>query len=144
MMKQKDSHKIFAISLAFLLLFSSSGLAMDMHYCKGELKSISFFGTVKSCHLQPELPPCHKTQKEEKEHQNECCENQQMVIEKTNFNATNPQLVSFENLTIEFVCTWVTVFVTSQDITIKAGSLPEYKPPLPKRNIQAHLQTFII
>lgn len=143
-MKHSVFHKMFAISLAFLMLFSSAGFAMDMHYCKGELKGISFFGNAKSCHTQSEIPPCHKTLKKVQEHQNRCCENQQMVIEKTHFSATNSQLVSYKGIGVEFICALIAVFVTPQDITKKADFFPHFKPPLPKRNIQAHLQTFLI
>ncbi len=144
MMKYSALHKIFALSLAFILLFSSTGMAMDMHYCNGNLKSISLFGTAKSCHTKSNVPPCHMAQQKAQDQHEGCCENQQVVIEKGQFDATAPQHTALEGISLEFIYAIVAVFVIPQDIAKKAEYIPHFKPPLPKRNQQAHLQTFLI
>ncbi len=35
--------------LAFLMVLSTSGLTMDMHFCKDKLKRVNLFGKAKTC-----------------------------------------------------------------------------------------------
>ena len=46
----RSTYRFVALMMAFLMFFSSVGFAMDMHYCGGKIKSISFFGKAKNCH----------------------------------------------------------------------------------------------
>lgn len=46
----KYTRHIIAISLSGLMLLTSVGYSIDMHYCQGKLKSFSVFGKAKSCH----------------------------------------------------------------------------------------------
>ena len=45
-----STYRLIALMMAFLMFFTSAGFTMDMHYCGGELKSVSFFGKAKTCH----------------------------------------------------------------------------------------------
>ena len=36
--------------MAFWVLVSSLGISLDMHFCKGELKSVRLFGIAENCH----------------------------------------------------------------------------------------------
>ena len=44
MIATSNTYRFIAIILAAVLFVTSVGITMDMHYCKGELKSISLFG----------------------------------------------------------------------------------------------------
>jgi len=117
---------------------------MDMHFCKGELKGVSFIGTPKNCHQQAAVPACHKTLKKGTPSHKGCCENEQLLIKKTDLEATSPQVSALDLLPITYVCTFVAVFFLPQHLEQKVTFYPFHKPPLPKRNIQAQLQTFLI
>lgn len=43
------TRKFISLSLAVLLLFSSTGVTLDIHFCGNELFDYSFFGNVKTC-----------------------------------------------------------------------------------------------
>lgn len=53
MRKLKLIKKSFALLLALLTLTSTTGLAIDAHYCKDKLASISVWGKAKSCTQAP-------------------------------------------------------------------------------------------
>ena len=51
-----------AIFMALLMFLTSAGLAIDVHYCQGELKSFSFYSKAQNCHalsLDDIKPSCH-------------------------------------------------------------------------------------
>lgn len=52
MLQLQRTYRPIALLMAILLLTSSVSFAVDMHFCKGELKSISFWGKAPSCHEQ--------------------------------------------------------------------------------------------
>lgn len=45
----RKTYRLFALSMAILMLCTSAGLAVDMHFCGGKLVSISFFGEADTC-----------------------------------------------------------------------------------------------
>ena len=49
MNKISNTYQFTALMLAFLMFFTSTGFAINVHYCQGELKSFSFFGKSKTC-----------------------------------------------------------------------------------------------
>ncbi len=75
-------HKVWALALALLIGVPHIGLALDAHYCKGELKSIALFGKAKSCHeldLHPEKQGCpYHSQGDQ--HEDDCCHNEHYFI----------------------------------------------------------------
>ncbi|MGB2129730.1 MAG: HYC_CC_PP family protein [Flavicella sp.] len=45
-----STYKAISFCLAFWVLLSSIGISLDMHFCRGELKSVRLFGYADSCH----------------------------------------------------------------------------------------------
>ena len=43
------TYRSFAMILALMIFTSSTGLSIDMHFCQGHLRSLSFIGDAKSC-----------------------------------------------------------------------------------------------
>ncbi len=75
-------HKVWALTLALLIGVPHIGLALDAHYCKGELKSVSLFGKAKSCHeldLHSEKQGCPYHSPGE-QHEDDCCHNEHHFI----------------------------------------------------------------
>ena len=51
--------RIFSISMAFLILLSTTGLIVDWHYCNNKLKDWALFSVAESCHkAKAEKPHC--------------------------------------------------------------------------------------
>ena len=96
----KSLQEIGAVLLIPVILFSSFGFTIDVHYCNGEVKSIGFLSEAEACDMGglaneifESLPPCHqKKLKEQNEkikntqHKNgdlksNCCHNHTFIFE---------------------------------------------------------------
>ena len=69
--------------MAFLIMGSSSGLAIDVHYCQGTLKSLSFWGHAKNCHELAQSSHCKHKQSEmlcDLSDKKDCCKNEKDFI----------------------------------------------------------------
>lgn len=73
--------KHISIFLAVLLLVSNVGLAFNVHYCGGEVASVSLNSTLSS--LQTEKDCCEKKVVSEK---NSCCKDKKIVFQKKTDN----------------------------------------------------------
>ena len=146
------SHRIAAVSMALLMLLSSTGLSIDAHYCQDQIQGISFIGKAKSCHDKQETLPCHKS-KNSCQHQNDgvdqaddndCCHNECLVIEKSDVDATSPQLADIQNKQLDFVAAFVSNYVFDYGILADFQYFDQYRPPLPDRDVQVRYQIFLI
>jgi hypothetical protein len=72
--------KCTGLFLAFLLLVSNIGFAFDVHYCGGELASVSLNTSAAAA---PEKSCCGSTEKK-----SSCCKDKVVHIEKKSDNAT--------------------------------------------------------
>ncbi len=151
-MTRSLSHRITAISMALLMMLSSTGFSMDVHYCQDQLKGISLFGKAKSCHEKQETPPCHRTKKSchhledgiSKADKDNCCHNETVVIEKSDLDATPTQLATVQDIQLDFVAAFIAVYVFNYSVQADFQPYAQYKPPLPDRDVQVLYQTFLI
>ncbi len=72
--------KCTGLFLAFLLLVSNIGFAFDVHYCGGEIASVSLNTSAVAA---PEKSCCGSTEKK-----SSCCKDKVVHIEKKSDNAT--------------------------------------------------------
>lgn len=144
-------HRITATFMALLMLLSSTGFSMDVHYCQDQLKGVSLIGKAKTCHDKPDSPACHKAKKScdhkngtSKVDEKNCCHNESIVIEKSVDEATNAQIAALTDLNLDFAAAFVAVYIYSFHIESDYQSFEDYKPPLPDRDFQLIYQTFLI
>ena len=134
--------------MALLMLLSSTGFSMDVHYCQGQIKSIGLFTKAASCHKKQGLPQCHTTKKSCHKKQNNtkdnCCHNQTLSIEKSDLDATPAQGTELTDVSLDFAVAFVAAFVIPVDKTHIQPAFPFYIPPLPDRDILILYQTFRI
>ena len=69
--------KHISIFLAFLLLVANVGLAFNVHYCGGEISSVSLNSTLPS--IQTERSCCEKKVVGKKD---SCCKDKKVIIQK--------------------------------------------------------------
>lgn len=151
-MEIKLPHRISAILMAALMLLSSTGFSMDIHFCQDNIAGINLFGKAKSCHEKQSTPACHQTKKSC--HQEEdgiseadkdnCCHNEAIVIEKSDLDATATQIATLQDIHLDFVAALIAVYVFNYDVQVDYQSYVQYKPPLPDRDVQILYQTFLI
>lgn len=78
-MLQKAIH----IILSVLVFISSTGLVIDAHYCRGELKSIALFAEATPCYQQQEgkkVCPFHAKKSEHEEGEKGCCKDKTQLL----------------------------------------------------------------
>jgi hypothetical protein len=145
-------HRIAAVTLAVLMMVSTTGFSMDAHYCQNQLQGVSFLGKAKNCHEKRTTSPCHKA-KTACHHQlddtnnpenNDCCQNKKVVIDKIDADATSPQAPVLQDISLHFVTAFITTYLIGYPIQIKVETPHLYKPPIPDRDVLAILQTYLI
>jgi hypothetical protein len=129
-MAKKSLH----IALAFILYLSTAGISVHSHYCKNELKDISFWLKAESCHSVEKTCPHHPPQEDENER--DCCDNQ-VTFEKVDTDLIN--MIVDQGPAVDFVPAYLPhslniEFINSNDLL----AYKRYRPP--PRQIPLHIQ----
>lgn len=80
-----NTYRLIALSMALLMFATTLSFSIDMHYCNGELQSISLFGIAESCQVQQEAEHAskdHATHQHKHEHKKDCS-NEKRTVAKT-------------------------------------------------------------
>jgi hypothetical protein len=75
---------ITSLSLALLVLMSSTSFVVGMHICMGEVKDVAVFSKAEGCEMEKRLPPCHKHAKAP------CCEDETVVHQGLELKSLDP------------------------------------------------------
>ena len=140
--------QIILLTLTLLVLVSSTGVAVGMHICGGELRDVTLFGAAADCPMEQkqhkELPPCHAPN-EKKNDDGSCCEDHQVVVERTDATSEHDTITLSKALDIKFVAAVQAVIL--QIFAPEAAVQPTYvsyaSPPL-ARDIPVLVQAFLI
>ncbi|PVW13480.1 HYC_CC_PP family protein [Marixanthomonas spongiae] len=133
-------HKFGAVSMAFLVLFTTMSFTVNMHYCGEMLVDYSFTQHVKTCGMdvQTSSESCDSSTTKDS-----CCNDKQLVVE----GEDNLKL-SFENLSLQqqtFVASFVYSYINLfQVVEEKNDSFSYYSPPYLIKDISVLHQTFLI
>ena len=149
MNKRKGTYRISALLLVALMLFSTVGFSLDMHFCQGKLVSSSFFGDAPNCLEKAGLKNTkvcanHKTPSSPSFKKKSCCEDkllhfqsdQDLNTQKTDF-VISPQLQVF-------LTAYVLVFTDWTSFKAETPRFSLYKPPLLRRDIPVLVQSFLL
>lgn len=145
------NRKIGHIILAILVFISSTGLLINLHYCREELKGMSFFFEKESCH-QPSAgaPACPLHQPTgcghggEEEDKKGCCDNQPTYVKTDDARQADLQQLQ----------PWLLVAPVAELVDIKAPAPPTtdahtrhyliYRPPIVLTDLPVLFQSFLI
>ena len=137
----KIFQRISTLVLAIIILFSSTGLVLNKHYCGGDLKSISLLKEHAKCDMckaMESLPACHKAMKK-----NHCCENEQLVVETEDYKADGKVSIITPSLLYTFE-----LVKTPGELSLTNLFQQEYKiyrpPTVPPEDIPIKVQSFLI
>ncbi|RIJ34325.1 HYC_CC_PP family protein [Pontibacter oryzae] len=139
--------QIILLTLALLVLVSSTGMAVGVHICGDELRDITFFGAEADCPMeqkQQALPPCHAA-KQKATDTNNCCEDHQLQVKDLGDADSHKitQLTKYQQFKLFAVVKAVVLqFYTSQKAEAPRFALYT-SPPLP-RNIPLLVQSFLL
>ncbi|WP_240462893.1 HYC_CC_PP family protein [Mesonia aquimarina] len=135
----KPFHKIIALTMAFLVLFSTSAFAVSMHYCGNTLVNYSFAAKAKTCGMekmdeQKTPSTCNIAKKN-------CCSDKKIVKNQDEIKASPELHVPQQLFVASFFYTYINLFegIDQQIIPFKY-----YSPPLLVSDIQLLDETFLI
>jgi hypothetical protein len=128
--------------LAMLVLVSASSFTVNMHYCGGQIQSISLIEDADACPMEVQLPPCHRKMQIKK---SGCCEDKHVAFEGKDFNA---KVHDFSLLYWQAINSVGSLPVIMEVIQVRealafSNHLP-YKPPIVERDIPVLKQSFLI
>ena len=144
-MKTKALHRITALIMAFLMFFTSVGFSINVHYCKGELKSFSLIGEAESCHAAMKKCPHHANMQVNEDKASDCCSNKNVQVEDLDVDFNVAPAPEFTDLEINFITAFVYTFNDNKPL-LKVSKTPSFKiyDPLPTRDIYVLLESFLI
>lgn len=103
------SHKIFAILMSFVVLFSTSSFAITEHYCAGTLVDAAIFSKASSCGMEIENT---STSSDCSFLDIDCCSDQQILKNAQDELQTSAEKISFEQkiFIASFIYTYINLF----------------------------------
>lgn len=148
MFTRRIIQKPFALLIAFMLLVAPAGLAIDVHLCKGSIKSISLFGTAEDCTVDevkaaaqcPATPK--KAEKTTRIGKTPCCVNHS-YFSKASINTT----VGSTSMVINHFVALLYTVNSPQIFAVSTNHLAKYpvSPPIVfSTNLSVLYQTFRI
>ncbi|GAB3810751.1 HYC_CC_PP family protein [Pontibacter rugosus] len=141
--------QIIMLTLTLLVLVSSTGMAVGMHLCGGELRDITFFGAAADCPMeqkqQEKLPPCHTPKEKQSKDSNDCCEDHQLTVKQLDDAASHKitTLSKLQQLKMAAVLQVVVLKFFASSTDLKPAYAFYESPPLP-RDIPVLVQSFLL
>ncbi|MEX2233825.1 MAG: hypothetical protein WD824_16790 [Cyclobacteriaceae bacterium] len=134
----KAVRSIAAVSLAILVLVSSTSFMVGMHLCMGEVQNIAFFSKADGCEKEQSLPPCHRDTKAP------CCDDQTVIHETDDFktSATHHHIVVPAPMDIEQALILISEVIPSAPLS--RFKYYSYDPPLRSCDLTVEHQVFLI
>jgi len=146
------TYRIFALTMAFVMFTTTVNLAIDMHYCQGQFKSMSFFGKAETCHekVAPKMANCPHHQKMMTDSEGcsierkGCCDSKSIHIQSDNdqLNATS-EIPANQELQ-QFFIAFVEVFFKNIVIKKSSPAYIHYQSPVLIKDTYVLFETFRI
>lgn len=138
--------QIILLTLTLLLLVSSTGVAVGVHVCGGELRDITFFGAKADCPMdkpQKKAPACHAPQQNADDAA--CCVDHQVVLERLNATDEHKTVTLNKLQDIKFIAAVKAVILHffASEVELKPTYALYESPPI-ARDIPVLVQSFLI
>jgi len=144
-MNNKTPHRIISLTLAIMMLFTSVGFSVDLHFCNGEFKSFSLIGEASSCHTAKKSCPHHANMiVEDDSAVKDCCTNQSFEVDDLDADYNVSAEVELTDLQIQFVASFVHSFFALSPPREVSSDFLDTKDQLPPRDIYVLLERFLI
>lgn len=137
--------------MALLLLVTSSGLSMDVHFCQGKFKRASIFGKAKTCQeVNNCLIKCGKqvnsypseTSCSRDESHKDCCKNESFILD-LDFEVSDIVSTDLSKKQKHFLTAFTFNYVLNLVLTNEEVSkFKTYRPPPLERDLAVFFQVF--
>lgn len=134
-------HKIMSISMALVVLLTTTSFTIDMHYCGSNMVDFSLFHNVETCGMEnAEIgSTCENPELSKKS----CCTDKQLIVEGQDNLKNNLSTLTFEQqiFVASFIYSYISLFEGTE-----SNKVPffDYASPFVKRDVQVLHQTFLI
>ncbi|GHA79399.1 HYC_CC_PP family protein [Pontibacter akesuensis] len=141
--------QIILLTLTLLVLVSSTGMAVGMHLCGGELRDVTFFGAAADCPMeqkqQKKLPPCHTPKEDAATDSENCCEDHQLEVKQLDDASKHKitTLSKLQQLKMAVVLQAVVFNFFAPGTELEPTYAFYESPPLP-RDIPVLVQSFLL
>lgn len=142
MMAKVKSYQILAFMLAALMLCTSVGFTIDMHFCQGNLAAVSIVGEATCCKKACVANKKACCQLPLEKDTKGCCENTSIDVQ-LDTDIPNAETPSLSNNQIQFVVAFVATYFPKVSLKASISTHQNYKPPLLIRDIPVLLQSFL-
>ena len=134
------SHKIFAILMSFVVLFSTTSFAITEHYCGDTLMDTAIFSKASSCGMETENT---SSSSDCSSLDIDCCTDQQILKNAQDELQTSADKISFEQKVFiaSFIYTYINLF---EGLDKKVSSFEEYAPPIVTNQIYKIDESYLI
>lgn len=124
-----------AITMAFLVLFSTLSFTVDMHYCGGSLVDLAILKKAEGCGMSMVFSDTMAEM--------HCCTDVELVQQGQDDLQTTFESLSFEQQLFVAAFTYSHMLLW-EEITEDPILFKEYSPPLLTQDVQLLYQTFLI
>lgn len=138
------------LTLSLLVLLSSSGFSMGVHFCGEVLQNWALFHKAEACPMEQQKPlPCHGGKQEAPAKQAaddmDCCEDNLVVADGVDDAVTSKDPASLKKPQMPLLAVLHTalLFLQAQAVTEQAVFSSYFPPPL-IRDIPVLVQSFLI
>lgn len=146
-MAKKTLYKFLATGLAAIILITSIGISIDVHFCQGKLKSFALIGKAKTCHQKTSSIQCHNSKRIFQKNNSKsickknCCKNSSFSFQN---NLEKTITIESNILNHNVFCALVFVFFLENKFVSFSNNFKNYIPPLLNRNIFVLIQSFLL
>lgn len=147
------TYRVIALGMAFLMFATSAGFAIDMHYCQGQLKSMSIFGNAKSCQEKTEAVvvdcPVHGKMMVSASNgcatgDKSCCDDETILVQSDQDQILPGYDVNMSKQFQQFVVAFASIFLITDPVQMITPDFLHYKPPLLLRDVCVLVQSFLL
>lgn len=146
------TYRIFALTMALVMLTTTVNVAIDMHYCQGQFKSMSFFGKAKTCHEieANKMANCPHHQKMVADPKGctiekaGCCGSKSIRIQSDNDQLNFSSEIVINQELQQFFIACIAVFFKNVVIEKSTSAYIHYKSPILIKDTYVLFETFLI
>ena len=134
------SHKILAVLMTFVVLFSTTSFAITKHFCGDTLIDTAVFNKAETCGMEMDLASTVEGCSVIKEN---CCNDQQILIDGQDEVQIQFDKISFEQKVFiaSFIYSYVNLF---EGLDKNVSSFEEYVPPIVTNQIYKIDESYLI
>ncbi|NEM98475.1 HYC_CC_PP family protein [Pontibacter burrus] len=142
----KGLQRIILLTLTLLVLVTSTGLSVGLHFCAGDIRDLSFLGQAAECPMEQQkeaLPACHKPADTSTDE--DCCNDHKLVIERQDniSDSKSIQLTKLPDYQFLAIVHAVVLQLYFPKVTLKPAYALYTSPPV-VRDIPVLVQSFLL